>query len=157
MSCIVVGSAKTYNLETANWRDINELRKLEKICFPDDCWPLIDLLGVLTFNGIVRFKAVIDSKMIGFAAGDTRTEHELGWISTIGVHPDYRKQGIGAALMNACEQALNVSRVRLNVRISNKSAIHLYQGMGYREVTVWQGYYQNGEDALVLEKEILFR
>ncbi len=68
----------------ANWRDLGGLRQLEKVCFPVDSWPLLDLIGVLSLPNIVRLKAVISDQMIGFVAGDKKSS-DLGWIATIGV------------------------------------------------------------------------
>ena len=53
----------------ATWRDLGELRTVEHECFGDDAWPLWDLVGVLTFPGVVRLKAVMSEKMFGFVAG----------------------------------------------------------------------------------------
>jgi ribosomal-protein-alanine N-acetyltransferase len=139
-------------IEPASWRDLNALRHLEKVCFPIDYWPLLDLIGILTFPNLIRLKAVIEGEMVGFIAADTRAPVNLGWITTIGVLPQHRGRGIGSALLQACEESLNVKKVRLNVRVSNQDAIRLYRYRGYQEVTIWAGYYQDGEDALVLEK-----
>lgn len=144
-----------FSIEPASWRDLNALRHLEKVCFPIDYWPLLDLIGILTFPNIIRLKAVMEGEMVGFIAGDKRNPGNLGWISTIGVLPQYRGRGIAAALLQACEESLHTMLVRLNVRISNQEAIRLYRSLGYQEVTIWPGYYQDGEDALVLEKQIL--
>jgi ribosomal protein S18 acetylase RimI-like enzyme len=138
----------------ATWRDLNSLRQLEKVCFPQDAWPLLDLIGVLTLPNIVRLKAMIGEQMAGFIAGDIRTSEKLAWIATVGVLPEFRRQGIGAALMRACEERLPVPNVRLNVRTSNQAAIQLYQGMGYERAGLWPTYYQDGEDALVMEKPL---
>jgi ribosomal protein S18 acetylase RimI-like enzyme len=141
-------------IEPATWRDLNALRHLEKVCFPLDAWPLWDLVGVLTLPNVVRLKAVVAGEMVGFIAGDIRTSERLAWIATVGVLPEYRERGIGRALLRACEERLKMPRVRLNVRVSNLSAIHLYQRMGYRRVSIWPRYYQDGEDALILEKSL---
>ncbi len=135
----------------ANWRDLGGLRQLEKICFPVDAWPLLDLIGVLSLPNVVRLKAVISDQMIGFVAGEKKSS-DLGWIATIGVLPEYRRQGIAAALLTECETRLEVSRIRLNVRLGNTRAIQLYEGFGYQRVDIWPKYYQDGTDALVFEK-----
>ncbi len=142
----------TYTIETASWRDLNALRQLENICFPKDSWPLLDLIGVLTYPNIVRLKAVASNQMVGFIAGDRREKNELGWIATIGVLPEYRRLGIASALILECEARLETPRIRLNVRRSNQGAIELYKLLGYRSVSTWPGYYQDGEDALIFEK-----
>ena len=138
----------------ANWRDLNALRHLEKVCFPQDAWPLLDLIGVLTLPNIVRLKATLNEQLIGFVAGDIRTSEKMAWIATIGVLPEYRGQGIGKTLLQACELRLPVPHVRLNVRVSNHIAIQLYEKTGYARVGLWPTYYQDGEDALVMEKPL---
>ena len=86
--------------------DLNEvLRQLESVCFPKDAWPLLDMLGVLTLPNVVRLKAVVGEQMVGFIAGDIRRVENVAWIATIGVLPEYRRRGIGTALLQACERA----------------------------------------------------
>jgi ribosomal-protein-alanine N-acetyltransferase len=144
------GSAAT--LEPATWRDLNPLRQLEQVCFPQDAWPLWDLIGVLTLSNVVRLKAVQDGKLVGFIAAEVRRKEGVAWIATLGVSPDYRQQGIGRMLLSACEDRLDVSRIRLSVRASNSPALRLYARAGYQHHSIWQRYYNDGEDALVLEK-----
>ena len=141
-----------FTIETATWRDLSALRHLEQVCFPQDAWPLWDLVGVLTVSNVVRLKAVLDGKMAGFIAGDWRRSDNVAWISTVGVFPEYRRQGIGRALIEACEQRLDGRSIRLSVRASNRQAIRLYESLGYFHLGTWPEYYQGGEDALVMEK-----
>jgi ribosomal protein S18 acetylase RimI-like enzyme len=136
----------------ASLRDLGVLRRVEKICFSKDAWPLLDLIGVLTYNGVVRLKAVRDQQMVGFIAGDVRRMEGVAWIATVAVLPEYRGRGIGASLLQACEAQIPVSRIRLCVRPSNDVAIRLYEKFGYVKVGEWTRYYQDGESALVMEK-----
>lgn len=145
--------AKPAAIQKASWRDLMAVRQLEDLCFPKDSWPLLDILGVLTLPNVVRLKAIANDQMVGFAAGDYRRGKNLSWIATIGVLPEYRGRGIGTALLNECEARLNTMRVRLCVRRSNQAAIRLYEHSDYHQVSTWQGYYQDGEDALVFEKQ----
>lgn len=138
----------------ATWRDLNALRHLEKVCFPKDAWPLLDLIGVLTLPSIVRLKAMVGEEMVGFIAGDIRSYEKLAWIATIGVLPKYRGQGIGSKLLQMCEERLTVPTVRLNVRASNQEAIRLYKNSGYQAAGLWSSYYEDKEDALVMEKTL---
>lgn len=146
-------SAQPAHIEPATWRDLNPLRHLEQVCFPLDSWPLLDLIGVLTFPGVIRLKAVIDDQMVGFIAGDIRDGKNLGWITTLGVLPEYQGRGIGGALLEVCEKQINAPVIRLNVRISNHAAIRLYRRFGYEQASIWPGYYHDGEDAFILEKK----
>ncbi|MHB0987161.1 MAG: GNAT family N-acetyltransferase [Bellilinea sp.] len=143
-----------FDIVEATLRDLGELRKLERECFELDAWPLIDLVAMLIFPGIIRLKAVVDGKMAGFVASDLRRGEDLAWIVTIGVLPVFRRRGIARELMYACEARLTAKRIRLSVRRNNLPAIELYQTEGYTQVDIWGNYYADGEDALILEKKV---
>ena len=146
---------ESYKIEKASWRDLNDLRGIERVCFPKDAWPVWDLIGVLTLPNIVRLKSTCNDQMVGFIAGDVRRSEDLAWIATICVLPEHRRQGVGTGLLEACEARLIVSHIRLSVRRSNQPAIHLYEKLGYHRYGIWPRYYSDGEDALVLEKNKL--
>ena len=148
-----VTTVVSYMIEQANWRDLNALRRLEQACFLQDAWPLWDLIGVLAFPNVVRLKAVSHGEMVGFIAGDIRPGQGVAWIATLAVLPEVRGRGIGKALLRACEDLLEVSQIRLNVRVSNRVAIRLYEETGYQKAGLWKDYYEDGEDALVMQKE----
>jgi ribosomal protein S18 acetylase RimI-like enzyme len=142
----------TYQISPAGWKDLNQLRVIERECFELDAWPLFDLIGVLTFPGIVRLKVVVDDVMVAFAAGDDSRSDEVGWISTIGVLPAYRKMGIGEALLAACEEQMHTRVIQLTVRKSNQAAIRMYEKSGYSQIEIWERYYTGGEDGVVMRK-----
>jgi ribosomal protein S18 acetylase RimI-like enzyme len=141
-------------ITTASWRDLPSLVALERLCFGNDAWPLIDLIAALTFPATVRLKAELNGLMVGFVLGDRRRRQGLGWIATLGVHPQYRRQGIGTQLLEACELELDTPRVRLTLRESNSAAYELYRREGYEHVGRWPGYYYDKEDGIVMEKHV---
>lgn len=67
--------------------------------------------------------------------------------------PEARRTGVGRALML---EALGEARRRgaarslLEVRRSNAPAIELYRSLGYLHDTIRRGYYQDGEDAVLM-------
>jgi ribosomal-protein-alanine N-acetyltransferase len=140
------------DIKTASIRDLGALRKLEHDCFGKDAWPLLDLIAVLTYPDVIRLKAILDGRMVGFVAGDPRPRDGWAWIATIGVDPAYQRRGIGRALLRACEDRLNVERIRLTVRITNIGAINMYEREGYHSIDIWRRYYHDGEDGMVMEK-----
>ena len=150
---ISIAPSSLATVEQATWRDLNQLRNIEKVCFPQDAWPLWDLIGVLTLPNVVRLKAVADDRMVGFIAGDIRHSENMAWVATVGVLPEYRGRGFGTALMSACEEQLGIPTIRLSVRLSNEGAVRLYQRLGYQTVGIWPSYYLDGEDAVVMEKQ----
>ena len=146
--------SRTFEIVKASWQDLNDLRKLEQICFGEDSWPLWDLIAVLTMPKIIRLKAVVGDQMAGFIAGDPQPREGVGWIATLGVLPEYRRRGIAGSLLSTCEGQLALPRIRLSVRKDNESAISLYRNAGYVMVDVWRRYYNSGQDALVFEKRL---
>jgi len=77
-----------------------------------------------------------------------------GHILDVAVHPDFRGTGVGRMLV---EKVLRECRERgaefvsLEVRLSNRSAISLYTMLGFVESGRRRNYYENGEDALLME------
>ena len=81
----------------------------------------------------------------------------------ITVSPKLRRLGIGIKMMHAIEGVAaqqNMPRIILEVRPSNRSALALYEYLGYEQIGLRKSYYpaetgsQLREDALVLAKSI---
>ena len=73
------------------------------------------------------------------------------------VAENYRKKGVGNALIasfikDTC--ARGVKKLFLEVRESNTPAINLYKKAGFNLVLIRKKYYSDGENALVLVKEL---
>ena len=77
------------------------------------------------------------------------------------IDPDYQQQGLGRMLLDhmiRLARAANATIVLLEVRRSNKAAIHLYESHGFQRLGLRKGYYPAAagrEDALVLGYDIL--
>jgi len=61
--------------------------------------------------------AEVEGKVVGFIMGDASgweygVPESVGWIDTIGVHPDYQKKGVARALMS--EMTDNLKKVGVN-------------------------------------------
>ncbi len=143
-----------FTLSNAGLGDLSQMRVIEKACFPLDAWPLLELIAVLILPNLVKIKAEVDQKMVGFIGGDAHRGEGVGWITTLGVLPQFQRMGIASALLQRCEEEMNMPVVKLTVRRSNFSAQRLYFSRGYRQVDVWDRYYEGGEDGLILEKRI---
>ncbi|WP_314923353.1 ribosomal protein S18-alanine N-acetyltransferase [Mogibacterium diversum] len=78
-------------------------------------------------------------------------------LNSIAVRVDFRRNGIGDAIMLAMIEMLStsgVATINLEVRVSNMPAIKLYKKYGFNECGVRPGYYlDNGEDALIMKRE----
>lgn len=104
---------------------------------------LSELKGIAEIVGYIGFWYIVDEVHI----------------STIAVHPDRRRRGIGRMILNhALEQAraMGAELATLEVRESNTGAIELYRAFGFALKGRRPGYYRDTEeDALVMFKERL--
>lgn len=79
-------------------------------------------------------------------------------VTNIAVLPEYRGKGIGNILVeNMIEAArlMDVFNMTLEVRVTNESAIKLYEKHGFERSGVRPNYYkENNEDALIMWKKL---
>jgi len=79
-------------------------------------------------------------------------------ITNIAVHPSFRKRGVGLTIIKAlADEALrnDADKMTLEVRLSNREAINLYERMGFVGVGLRKRYYSdNDEDALIMWRTI---
>ncbi len=113
---------------------------------------LVLSLGITNSDNNDTEQKTDDFKIIGIACLWAIAEE--AHITLLGVHPDYRRQGLGQMLLytllqNAIEKKLKWAT--LEVEASNNCAIALYEKFGFKTVGKRKGYYQKtGEDALIL-------
>jgi ribosomal-protein-alanine N-acetyltransferase len=76
----------------------------------------------------------------------------------VATHPDARRAGVGAALMErvmAAARAAGARLITLEVRAGNLPARRLYERFGFAVISVRRGYYgEDGEDAVVMTREL---
>lgn len=73
------------------------------------------------------------------------------------VDEKYQHQGIGQLLMKQIiEDSIsnNSKEILLEVREQNIQAIKFYTLQGFKQITVRKEYYKNGDNALILRKEL---
>ena len=72
------------------------------------------------------------------------------------VDKEYQKMGFGTMIMEfvikVCETS-NITSLTLEVRESNDVAIKLYEKFGLKKGAVRKNYYDDGEDALLMERK----
>lgn len=75
----------------------------------------------------------VDGKPAGLSLGALRGER--AWITTFGIHPDFRRRGLGRVLLDAQLERLRAAgarSVRLEVLAENVEARALYEAGGFR-------------------------
>ncbi|MBO4245244.1 MAG: GNAT family N-acetyltransferase [Bacilli bacterium] len=68
------------------------------------------------------------------------------------VDKDYQKCGYGKELLNSI--ITNNDHILLEVRNSNENAISFYHHLGFNTINIRKNYYDNGDDALIMERSI---
>jgi ribosomal protein S18 acetylase RimI-like enzyme len=83
----------------------------------------------------VRFEAWHDGALIGLvAAYSGLNEHRAAFITSVSVLADWSRRGIGTRLVRDCvayAAQLRLPSVRLEVNDQNRSAIRLYERLGF--------------------------
>lgn len=135
--------------------DLDEVMAIERTAFRYP-WSSRFFLEELQVPCARSFLAEINGKIVGYVLFWLLPE-EVD-IHNIAVHSDFRRRGIGQALLQrVLEQARDrkSSRVTLEVRISNTVAQSLYQSVGFVAKGLRKGYYSDdGEDALIMTLEL---
>lgn len=94
--------------------------------------------------------------IVGFVLGFKHTPLE-GRVFWLAVRPGYQSRGIGRKLLTSILRIfrfMGAVSATLEVRISNKNAQALYSGMGFEMVTIYPGYYSDGEPAIIMKKRL---
>lgn len=140
--------------------DFSALHTLDQQCFaPGIAYAEEELQQFLSARDAVVRVAHRDEEIVGFVIAQIYRGRPTfqARIITIDVAASQRKSGIGAMLMDACEgefERRQITRVRLEVAVSNRSAQSFYRKYGYEEIGRVPEYYPTGEDALVLQKKL---
>ena len=135
-------------------QDIAQIAQLEQRCF-EDAWPKELLADVLTYSFLHGFLIEDDGKILGYCC--LRILFETADVDNIAVDEAERGKGYGDILLTLMETraaAMGATECLLEVRVSNVAARGLYEKHGFVEIGVRKKYYSNGEDALVMRKEL---
>jgi ribosomal-protein-alanine acetyltransferase len=140
-----------YRIRPAALADVAALGAIERRCFSDP-WSEVAFQEALLSEWTFAMVAEGGRGLAGYLIG--REAAGSGEILNLAVAPEFRRRGIGGALLEeglAAFRRLRASEVFLEVRESNHSAQALYLARGFRAVGQRAAYYRNPrEDALVL-------
>ena len=134
--------------------DCEPIALLEKKCFSDP-WSLDMIVSAKmqsNFFGLVLSDGDSIKGYIG-----VNFLFEDGEILLVAVDESCRGLGYGKKLvLTVCDtiKAKGVERCLLEVRKSNKNAISCYLSCGFNPIGERKHYYQNGEDAIIMEKTL---
>lgn len=142
------------HIRRARQADLQVICAIEHELFPDP-WDESAFRDALYIYPGLFFVAEINGNVIGFvSAGMEDTGDAIyGHIMNIAVRPSCQGKGAGGKLLLRIEfecMVLGAEAVQLEVRVSNDNAQRFYQRHGYSQVFLVDGYYNNGEDAVLM-------
>jgi len=135
-------------------KDLDVVTKLERRLFPDP-WSRSSFEFEIHQN-IYSFPMVLEQKgqIIGYAI--IWKIYEEFHIANLAIHPDFQGRKLGSYFLDQILKMKGDCRYALlEVRESNKRAIHLYEKFGFKTIMKRPKYYRNGETALVMQKLFL--
>ena len=135
-------------------REVPRVAELEKNCFSQP-WSEKSVAGELENPLSLWLVAMEGDRLAGYVGSQTVMDETD--MMNLAVAPQFRRQGVGEALVSALVASLKERGSRcltLEVRDSNEAARALYAKLGFVEIGRRRGYYRDPrEDALILRKE----
>jgi ribosomal-protein-alanine N-acetyltransferase len=142
-------------LERMSPFDIAAVLRIEHVSFPS-AWSaesyLRELRNPTSYYIVARWRGDI----VGYAGMWVIPDE--AHVSTIAVHPEVRRGGLGEAMMRhliGVARARGATRMTLEVREANEAAQSLYTKLGFIVQGIIPRYYgDTGENALVMAKDL---
>jgi ribosomal-protein-alanine N-acetyltransferase len=131
------------------YSDLPSVISIERRSFPSP-WSLAMFVLELSKPSGICLAATDGEELFGYLVC---SRYDRVWhLMNVAVAPDRRRLGIATRLINQLlETSGNELPTTLEVRVSNREAIAMYEGLGFRSAGVRPRYYQdNGEDALIM-------
>ncbi|MBI5485612.1 MAG: ribosomal protein S18-alanine N-acetyltransferase [Deltaproteobacteria bacterium] len=134
--------------------DIEQVLHIEQASFPLP-WTREHFVSELEARHSFPYVAVTDGIVAGYVC--LMSLFEEAQILDIAVAPEMRGRGIAQELLGhaiAVAREKEAELLALEVRVSNISAIALYERLGFVRTGLRQKYYEGREDAVLMEKRV---
>jgi ribosomal-protein-alanine N-acetyltransferase len=133
--------------------DLEEVLAIERQSFPS-AWSRDSYERELRSDSSHYFRARSGGVLVAYAG--MWIVYEEAHITTIAVHPQWRRQGLAGRLLRVLIRLAwqrGTARLTLEVRERNEAARALYRSLGFEEKGVLPGYYgDTGENGIVMWK-----
>ena len=130
--------------------DLARILQIENSVFQNSAWTRAMISDELTLN-VDRKTWVIDSniELVGYCM--LRYGPNEVHLVNMAVDPSLQKMGIGKKLLiHFLDNIPKDSSAYLEVKRGNFPAIKLYLNAGFKDISIREGYYPDGEDAIVM-------
>ena len=137
------------------YEDILRISEIEKECFPKEPWSFKMLASSFESDAFYGVVCEDCGEIEGY--GGITIAADSADIDNIAVTEPYRHSGVASAVIAelcAYAKGKGVEKVFLEVRVSNSAAMSLYLKNGFKGAYARTRYYSDGEDCLVMVKEL---
>ena len=146
----------TIELRRLQMRDLSAIEGIERRSYPTP-WSRSMFAGELAKPSSICLGA-FDPETDELRGYMIISRYVDAWhVMNIAVAPEYRRRGIARGMMERLFEVTARDARRgytLEVRVSNESAIRLYEALGFRARGIRRGYYtDNREDALIMWRD----
>jgi ribosomal-protein-alanine N-acetyltransferase len=133
------------------YSDLPSVISIERRSFPAP-WSLAMFVLELSKPSGICLAATGRDELLGYLIC---CRYDQVWhLMNVAVSPDRRRAGVATRLIHSLLEETGGGSglpITLEVRVSNRDAIAMYEGLGFRSAGVRPRYYQdNGEDALIM-------
>lgn len=142
--------------------DLLGVRRIEKRTF-EHPWPLETFEEYLTAAAFLVLEdpnaTAVGEAVAGYVVATVIPVRgrPIGHVKDLAVKPERQGAGRGRRLLSAALRRLadhGATQARLEVRPSNEPAVGLYESAGFAVIDRESGYYEDGEDALVMARKL---
>lgn len=143
------------NIRGWKFEDILRISELEMECFPKEPWSYRMLADSFENENFVGILCEENGEIAGY--GGVTVGYDTADIDNIAVSERYRGCGMGAVLLEELVRAARergAAKIFLEVRVSNAVAMSLYLKHAFKGVYARTRYYTDGEDCLVMARNI---
>jgi len=133
-----------------SYSDLPSVISIERRSFPTPWSLAMFVLELSKPSGVCLAAIDEEGRLAGYLVC---SRYDTVWhLMNVAVDPQRRRQGIATLLINRLfEEGGSQSPYTLEVRVSNREAIVMYERFGFRSAGVRHGYYHdNGEDAVIM-------
>ncbi|MGN6483333.1 MAG: GNAT family N-acetyltransferase [Thermomicrobiales bacterium] len=145
--------AAPIRIEPVTWGDLRELVAIQKQSFPARlAYGWSALLTLRVWPGVVFL--VAKERDSGAVAGCCIGDRSRGSarVMNLAIHPEWRRRGIGRALLRALGEAIPEGDVTLMVQEHNTGAQALYTSEGFIRSGTVLNYYGKGQHGISMRK-----
>jgi ribosomal protein S18 acetylase RimI-like enzyme len=150
-------TSASVRLRSAAPADLAALLALENASFSGDRISARRMRHWIGASNAILLVASRSGELIGSCLVLTRADSPAARLYSIAISKTARGQGLGSKLLRKAETLAREggsSAMRLEVAAGNSAAIALYQKLGYQVFGRKTAYYEDGQDALRMQKTL---